>query len=484
MAITVNFYTFEKKENSTKQPGGGGQGFSCTLNAGCSVVAPVIRLNTDDPTGYNYAYIPSWNRYYFIRDWEWAGSGLWHGHLSVDVLASYKDEIGSSSNYVLRAAARSNGDIADSLYPTTAAITQQVTTGGVPFQQNLTLGYYVVGVIGNSATAQGAVTYYAMDPSTYARFGALLFSDDEYLKLTKTDTIAGIDPETGRPVRTEVEVNNTVLKAEFNPAQYVTSVMWFPISMLPIAGSSPIKLGWWELGTGAGLLGSTVYTASGTLSVPTHPQQAARGYYLNTSPYSRFTLSFPGFGMIPLDGSYFVKSPSISWTVRVNLVNGMGTLLISSPATGGAPFVMATGKIGTEISVGQLTSQGTAAGMSFLGAAAGLLASAATGNVLGAIQSVHTGISSIAQSTLPQVSVTGGSGGCNGMFGDPIRLISQFSPVAPNDLEHKGAPLCEKVQLSSLAGYQLISSPVVEIPGTAEEQARIKSYLEGGYYFE
>ena len=50
-------------------------------------------LNADNPTAYNYAYIPAFNRYYFINKIEAYRTGLFILTMSVDVLETYKTEI-------------------------------------------------------------------------------------------------------------------------------------------------------------------------------------------------------------------------------------------------------------------------------------------------------------------------------------------------------------------------------------------------------
>ncbi len=61
-----------------------------------SIINPVIlvQADTDDNlSGLNYAYIPEFNRYYFIRDIVSVRTGLWRMSLAVDVLESFKDYI-------------------------------------------------------------------------------------------------------------------------------------------------------------------------------------------------------------------------------------------------------------------------------------------------------------------------------------------------------------------------------------------------------
>lgn len=67
--------------------------YSGTLKEETSVVNPVILIEIDNPTMYNYAYIPEFRRYYFIDDITSVRKNLWRLSLSVDVLESFKNEI-------------------------------------------------------------------------------------------------------------------------------------------------------------------------------------------------------------------------------------------------------------------------------------------------------------------------------------------------------------------------------------------------------
>lgn len=62
-----------------------------------NVVNPTIIVNTDNPTIYNYAFIPAFNRYYYITDYISIRTGIWQLNLKSDVLMSFKDSILNSS---------------------------------------------------------------------------------------------------------------------------------------------------------------------------------------------------------------------------------------------------------------------------------------------------------------------------------------------------------------------------------------------------
>ena len=74
-----------------------GVNLSGNLRNESNVVNPTIIVNTDNPTIYNYAYIPAFNRYYFIADYISFRTGIWQLNLKSDVLMSFKDSILNSN---------------------------------------------------------------------------------------------------------------------------------------------------------------------------------------------------------------------------------------------------------------------------------------------------------------------------------------------------------------------------------------------------
>ena len=274
MAIDVNFYTFDKKPNSTKRPTGTGTTYKCNLIEPTSFTAPDIALVVPaKPTAYNYAYIPEFSRYYFIQDWEY-GAGLWRATLSVDVLASYRDYIGSQKQYILRSAARSDGNIVDTMYPTKNDVLIVGTPGSDmesgesnPFKYSLTDGLYVVGIINGDSSAVGCVSYYSFTNAQFRAFCAKLMGTTDWM-------YNGIE-----------EISLELTKVLFNPFQYVSSCMWFPI--VGIGGTaSNVKYGWWDLGVSGSKIDGSLSGGSMLFDVPNHPQ-VGRGAYLNGAPFTR-----------------------------------------------------------------------------------------------------------------------------------------------------------------------------------------------------
>ena len=66
---------------------------SGTLRGETNVINPEILIEHTNPTGYNYAYIPEFKRYYFINEFTSVRNGLWRVRLAVDVLKTYQMQI-------------------------------------------------------------------------------------------------------------------------------------------------------------------------------------------------------------------------------------------------------------------------------------------------------------------------------------------------------------------------------------------------------
>ena len=73
-----------------------------TLKEGCSVLSPSAVLTGENLSGYNYAYIPQFSRYYFIKEITSVKSGLWEISMRVDVLETYQTQIKAQKAVVER----------------------------------------------------------------------------------------------------------------------------------------------------------------------------------------------------------------------------------------------------------------------------------------------------------------------------------------------------------------------------------------------
>ena len=75
-----------------------------------SVMNPVIRFESDEILRYNYAYIPSLQRYYSIVDRTAYRQGVWDVTFAVDVLMSFRSDISDLQVVVDKQSMVENGD--------------------------------------------------------------------------------------------------------------------------------------------------------------------------------------------------------------------------------------------------------------------------------------------------------------------------------------------------------------------------------------
>lgn len=459
MAIDITFYTFNKKPNSTRQPSGGGETYKCTLIEPTSFTTPDIALVVPaKPTGYNYAFIPEFSRYYFVTDWAYS-AGLWRASLSVDVLASFKGYIGGQRQYVLRSSAKSDGGVVDTMYPTknspSTVITGSSDAGGDnPFKSNFSEGLYIVGIINSDSGAIGCVSYYVF---TNAQFRAFCNS----LMGTTSWAYMGIE-----------EISEELTRVLFNPFQYVASCIWLPVSSVATGGSvGAIPYGWWTLSVGASRFGGDSKVAAATFKIPKHPQNG-RGVYLNGAPFSRYMLSWPCFGQFALDPDIMGVSSNLYAQCFIDPVSGMGTLNIMTEK---ASLITTQTQVGVPIQIAQMAANygGTA------GSVINAFTNGISGNIGGALSSIGDAVSN----AMPQLTTMGKNGGAGAYMFPPV-LNSTFYSVVDDDVEHLGRPLCQDVIPSSIPGYMLCADVEIEIPGTKPEVENIVSIMESGFYYE
>lgn len=465
MSIKIDFYTFAKKINSTKQPSGtAGLSADCIIKRGSSIINPTIELDiglSSSPSSYNYCYIADFGRYYFVHDWIF-NERLWTANLTADPMASFKTGIGSYNGYILRSASSYDGDVVDMYYPATADISVSAagTSQAPSWSTEFNGGSYVVGVMGkNNGQNGGAITYYRASQSAMNALCNYL------MDVANLGTITDIEQD--------------LLKCVFNPLQYIVSCMWFPFS--PVITTGNVYVGWWNVsGSGLHPLSSDMtYDLSMTYSIPKHPKAATRGNYLNMAPFSRYYLYAGPWGVIPIDSSYLIGQTSLITHIKVDCVTGSGKLTIEDSS--GRVLEEHFAQIGVPVTVGQnLINQGAVSGVT--GGIMNTISSMASGNLGGMLGAGLETIGSAASLSQSVPSTVGSNGSCT--FKNTWQLIGRFFDIAAEDLASRGRPLCAARTISTLSGYILCSDADPDIACTDGELAQIVSYMNGGFYYE
>lgn len=465
--MNVLFYTFTKAPNSTAIPGETVAPYvaECVLKEPCTVITPRISLRHENPTSYNYVHIPTWGRYYNVEDWTWS-AGIWYAALQCDVLASYRNDIAQSTQYVLRATTEYDGGIVDAAYPAKASPTIDIRSpsryvnaysiDGM-FTSNANEGCYIVGIINKEPQSVGAVCYYAFTPANFREFCNAMFTNLNWANVGIT------------------EITTELAKMLFNPFQYITSCFWLPMKIPVGISVTNVSLGYWTLtGINAVLLVNMIDGVRAFFSVPSHPQASARGSFLNTPPHCSRIIDFPALGTISLDSAQMAGTLEISMNFYIDLTSGIANVLVVDSANNNTLY---SGQFMLGIPVAIAQERVDVGGA--IKTAAGIIQNDYD-NVLPLAGDLASGISNAS----PRVTSTNGGGNMAAYTIDPV-LKSVFAIVVDENVAEKGRPLCAMRVLSTLfGGYIRCENAHIALNCTANECARVESFLNGGFYLE
>lgn len=539
--FTIHLIKFSKKRNSTAIPVLEGASANekktytnCLIRTSASVSTPVIDIEeiaNSNLYQYNYAYIPEFNRYYFVDDISY-NIPFWTISLTVDVLASFRDDILDSREYVLRSASNYDSDLPDSFYPTLPSMsgtfqTQNYVSNTVKrydsrdgewwdaifFNVTAENGAIVVGIVSSSTTG---VTYYAFNVRSFNNFLSYVFN-----------LVPSNMPS----------VDSGIAQALFNPIQYITTVRWFPtLPLITNTGGSrtTVNIGGEvvtldPLDVCYVLNGKNVEDFKFSLSLPNHPD-VANYSYRNLSPYAQYNLYFQPFGDIPLDSYKIYGSPGIEIKWSMDYTTGATAIKIYSQLGNKLVFSdMAT--LGVPIPISSLvydTSTGLVlTGLQFLrglngdnislpkfeinygvsGATGGMSVESLAENIrkVAGIKDYKlkpllpsfdntdnaTGLSSVMDAvgtSLGQVVTKGASSSFLAYnMGFPF-IYAWFMKQTEVDVARFGRPLRQNVRLDNLSGFTICGNATVNFYGpqypTDREHSRILAYLNRGFFIE
>lgn len=91
--MNIYLYNYAGDDKKISKALGGGTTLTGALRDPSNIIDPEILIELNNVDNINYAYIPQFQRYYFIREKQSVRSGLWRINMHVDVLNSYASEI-------------------------------------------------------------------------------------------------------------------------------------------------------------------------------------------------------------------------------------------------------------------------------------------------------------------------------------------------------------------------------------------------------
>ena len=470
MALIVNFWSYSKRDNSTAIPTGApDRSLSCSLKSDSGVLSPILEIGlgmTFNPSSLNYAQIPTYNRYYRVTDWQWA-AGLWICSLQVDVLSSFRAEIGATSKYVIRAAADYNPDIIDNFYPAEEHVAVSFDTYSFPWYDDFTNGAFILGVISGSGTGlAGTTEYYILTPPELKDFMTYLFP-------TSTVNWSSLNG-----------MEESIYKSIYDPLRFIVSCKYFPFGIGGIETDVPIEFGNFV---------STKYAEP--LSKPAQWPVFAHDYSLpsdwlsrdardRSEPFCDLAYWLNPFGVLPISPADFTLTDTVRVRITPDLISGEATIQIFALMSSGTEILVTqqTGILGFDVNLEAINRNMAAAVGAVVTGSAQSAREVLTGSpplsalsVAGdAFVSLHRPTISYSSRGTPSVAMLDGSS----------RLYSRRHTFPAQKVSEFGRPLYDDRVINTLPGFIRCGDGDIAVPGYAEEISRIGEYLTGGFFYE
>lgn len=477
--MTVHFYTFAKRANSTARPTNPVLvEVLVKLKDESGVLCPVLEIAngaTWNPSALNYAWIGDYNRYYFVSDWVYIG-GRWECSLKVDVLASWKTEIGALSKYILRSASDYNINIVDEFYPvSTQNRTHYDKFVSFDFEQDFDEGTYILGVANRSTQGAGAITYYAMPASAIRSLVRYMLVD------------ANADWQTITQVAVDM-----IERAIYSPFDYIKSCKWFPVNVR-FLNQEAITFGNYTSNINAGVLTNdtsiwNVYTRD--IALPSSWMTTMQAKY-RVAPYAHLYLTFNPFGIIELDPYEFNFYDNVRLKLYIDYISGDAMLQIfryNSQESVESFVTQRIAKIAIDInlSAASIDVGGILSGaVSAVGAIAGTVATGGAGALAVGAIGATAGVGNIIASATPTASNSVGQTSTGARFYDGIATLRyRCKGFVLENLTEFGRPLMATRTINTLSGFVKCGDGECSIPAFDAEIEEISEHLTNGFYYE
>lgn len=462
--MKLKYWTnFSKRKNSTLRPNDlQATEIDIRLKDDCSVINPVIQSSTI-PIDANYFYIPDFGRYYFLDNTERTSQQLKDHSTEVDVLATYKPQIGATSAYIAYSSTGYDIWKLDTRTPVKATKTvKHASADPAIFSSS---GCFVLTCVSDGA-ATGATAQFVLTTSNFRALTTKLFTDQT--------------------------LQDAITKYMNSPFDSVVGCRWVPFAYDEIPGTSgTILFGGVDTGVSAKMLSSApLRSAPAALTIPWEYNDFRRA-----EPYTSISLWLPGYGYTSLNASDVVSQTSI----KVDFMCDCGTgNILYRVFNSDSSQLYTSGSYDASVSIPVSSITMNAGGvvnglMGVGGSAAGALASGLAGNALGAAAGLggvlSTGFSTVLAAN-QRVASTRGSQSGRAIFGAGVSCGIYTFSVDTEDVDDAayiarwGRPVGVTHAISNHSGYVQCEGASCNMPGTAVEKDRVNSYLNSGFFYE
>lgn len=492
--MQVSFGSFSKKRNSTKRPTQLSDTRDVKLKQATSLDAPTFILTGND---FNWNYCQYGNRYYFITDIRSVHDNLSEVDCILDPLATAKDYILASVQYVCYSSHNSNTWLPDTRIPLVKATKTARNTAGMGGLFN-DVGFYVLTAVG----LDGCVAY-ALDKSTLDQIlhSVQDWQDDGINAIVNDDMSLNYDFSS---VENAIQsLGKMTIQTGFIGNAYalapecIRSCIWVPFFATPFTDSGKdLYLGNLPCKDSGGsiirpfTLKASPYKDNVSIAIPWHFNDWRRGICEDVYLY------LPMVGMIQLSATSITNVSSINVAYSATATDGVVCYEIKA---GGNVIGTYSGQCSANYPIGinQQASAGEIA-QAIIGGVDKTVSAAINSSIspvsTGAV--VAAGLWNGAQMSYDVANVQNSThlttvGGIGGGAGSGLDLNVQCYTVChepvmtPSDMQATmGLPTMMPMQMSTLTGYCQCANAHIDAPLMAQELDAVDAYLNSGFFIE
>lgn len=465
-SIQATFWTFAKRENSTKAPTDGGVAQSIVLKDATDLLNPVIELHLAEAFRYNYCYIDFTGRYYFIKSFDSIAKDTYTLYLECDVLATWISEVRGQNVYAAMSSYGYDDSIDDSrIVPVNddmeiswnAPAMLTGLTGNIPYQ--------FLSVITDDGLLSGVDIYYAGASS--GRIGDFIqnLSNLQFWEDLAT-RVSGVNA---------YDSLNELYYLPFIPefCHDTTDSHWASVFGKQFRGYSCIS-------------SPNVIPRDGEIEI----RKPAFNDFRYCDKYVKYYLQVPYIGVISVPTDLCRKASKLTFDYCLDCISGTLTI---APRVAGVLLGIFSTCLKASLGIARQHKQGSAIMQTGIQAmTGGALSGAMLGGVSGAIAGAAGGLMVAgAQSvlTMPSFDRVGSNSGSLAPLGltneQGVQLycVEAASNIQPSALAAIAGRPTEKV-VTIQNGYIQTHGASVSFAGSPDEIRQFNNLLNGGIYVE
>ena len=457
--MEAKFWLFDKRTDSTAVPSDPATKVTIVLKEGSDLDYPVFKISNKNILKANYM---QWEgNYYFITGRRFINNEYFEISCEIDVLGTYRTEIMSSTQYVLRSTVSPDYNLIDTSYPTKA--TPTIHAALYDFSTNDS-GHYVLMTVSASG-----IKYYAMLPSEFKTFLSSIYGE------MQDDLWQSIEAAQSSMVRTFLNVD-----------QYIIGCRWVPFSKVVTGVSEELKLGYWGTGVNYTVYESTTPLVNSSKAITLYPTATASKAFMNCSAYHSLQIYIPGCGTYPVDYAKLKGASSLNVVYKIDCLGNITGCIANND---NEVLTAISGSLGQDVPVSS-RSMSIAGGMAIAGGIGSVVSSlaawsgGASAGVADDLLDATTEIMSGVAASVPDVSIKGSIGSYayepSYLNIQSVECVYDIPSQAPTQ---QGYP-CMKLLTLDTAGFYMIRNPQVDFGEDTQVKARIENFMRAGFYVE